>query len=282
VANGYYTFLEDTLTAHVLVIEDNPNNLELLVYLLQAFGHQVHAAKEGSEGIEQFHREKPDLVLVDIHMPRMDGYEVLKRLRSNRESEGVPIVAVTALAMVGDREKLLSSGFDGYISKPVDPENFVGKVQEFLHGKPSEPRRNSAHNPPAPNAPVASPPKRGLFLIVDNSPVNLELARSILAPHGYEVVTANSVEEGVQLARKHKPNLIISDVHMPHHDGYDFIDLLHSDNELRHIPFVFLSSSSSSPYDHDMAQVHGALKLLNRPIDPQSLVLELESCLRSR
>ncbi|HKW16774.1 MAG TPA: response regulator [Terriglobales bacterium] len=276
------THLEDTLTARILVIEDNPNNLELLVYLLEAFGHQVHAAKEGSEGIEQFHREKPDLVLVDIHMPRIDGYEVLKRLRSNNQSEGIPIVAVTALAMVGDRERLLSSGFDGYISKPLDPENFVNKVQEFLHGKPSEPRRNSPNHPPASNAVVARQPKRGVFLIVDNSPVNLELARSILAPHGYEVVTANSVEEGVQLARKHKPNLIISDVHMPHHDGYYFIDLLHSDSELRHIPFVFLSSSCSSLYEHEMAQVHGAVKLLNRPIDPQCLVIELESCLRSR
>lgn len=275
---------KETATARILVIEDNPNNLELLVYLLHAYGHQVCAAKEGAEGIEQFNRRKPDLVLVDIHMPRMDGYEVLKRLRSNRESEGVPIVAVTALAMVGDREKLLSSGFDGYISKPVDPENFVGKVQEFLHGKAPEPRRDAdgVQSAPSPTQAPFCGQKRGLFLIVDNSPVNLELARSILVPHGYEVVTASSVEDGMQLARKYKPNLIISDVHMPHHDGYYFIDLLRSDNQLCHIPFVFLSSSSSSQYEHELAQVHGAVKLLNRPIDPQSLVLELERCLRTR
>lgn len=263
------------------MIEDNPNNLELLVYLLRAYGHEVYAAREGSEGIQQFNQNKPDLVLVDIHMPRMDGYEVLGRLRSNRDSEGIPIVAVTALAMVGDREKLMSSGFDGYISKPVDPENFASKVQEFLHGGAPEPRRTNASNGATSSQTVPVAGKRGLFLIVDNSPVNLELARSILAPHGYEVVTASSVAEGVNLARKYKPNLIISDVHMPHHDGYYFIDLLRADSELRHIPFVFLSSSSSAQYEHELALLHGAVKFLNRPIDPLSLVLELESCLRN-
>jgi two-component system cell cycle response regulator len=270
-------------TARILVVEDNPNNLELLVYLLGAHGHEVHGVKEGAEGIEAFRQKKPDLVLVDIHMPRMDGYEVLRRLRAEQASPGTPIVAVTALAMVGDREKLLNSGFDGYISKPVDPENFVSKVQKFLRG----PAPESRCRPDVPNGTLGSAKaavaeqKRGVFLIVDNSPINLELARSILSPHGYEVVTASSVDEGVELARKYKPNLIISDLHMPRHDGYYFIDTLRADNELCHIPFVFLSSTSSSQYEREMAMVHGAIKLLSRPVEPHQLLAELEKCLHS-
>jgi two-component system cell cycle response regulator len=266
-----------------LVIEDNPNNLELLVYLLGAHGHEVRGLKDGAEAIEAFRQKKPDLVLVDIHMPRMDGYEVLRRLRADGGSLGTPIIAVTALAMVGDREKLLNSGFDGYISKPVDPANFVNKVQEYLRAPAPESRRRPDFpkgTQGSTKAAVAEQ-KRGVFLIVDNSPVNLELARSILTPHGYEVVTASSVDEGVQLARKYKPNLIVSDLHMPHHDGYYFIDVLHADSELRHIPFVFLSSTSSSQYEREMALVHGAIKLLSRPVEPHQLLAELEKCLHS-
>jgi CheY-like chemotaxis protein len=103
-----------------------------VVYLLQAFGHEVSAATEGTEGIEMARHEKPDLILLDIHMPKMDGYEVANRLRNDPACRVIRIVAVTALAMVGDRERLLASGFDGYISKPIEPETFSAQVQGFF------------------------------------------------------------------------------------------------------------------------------------------------------
>ena len=114
------------------MIEDNATNLLLVMYLLTAFGYEVSGTKEGAEGIELAQRERPDLILLDIHMPKMDGYEVVRRLRANPQCRDTSIVAVTALAMVGDREKLMNAGFDGYISKPIDPETFPGKVQEYL------------------------------------------------------------------------------------------------------------------------------------------------------
>jgi two-component system, cell cycle response regulator len=214
-------------------------------------------------------------------MPKMDGYEVAQRLRDDPQCRNHPIVAVTALAMVGDREKLLTSGFSGYISKPIEPETFPAKVQEFLK-TPTAKRPlsssasiNEAHVP----APNPSTAKRGTLLFVDNSPTNLQLARSILEPQGYEVLTAPSVEEGVELARRRMPNLIVSDIHMPHHDGYYFVDLLRTDPELRHIPFVFLSSSLTSARDSERAVAHGAIKLLTRPIEAPTLLGELEACL---
>jgi len=103
-----------------------------MVYLLTAFGHEALEAHDGAEGVERASRERPDLILLDIHMPRMDGYEAARQLRGKPECEGIPIVAVTALAMVGDREKILASGFSGYIAKPLDPETFASQVQEYL------------------------------------------------------------------------------------------------------------------------------------------------------
>ena len=264
-----------------MVIEDNPTNLQLVVYLLEAFGHQVSGTKEGAEGIELARQHKPDLILLDIHMPKMDGYEVAGRLRQDPDCRHIPIVAVTALAMVGDREKLLTSGFSGYISKPIDPETFPGKVNEFLGLATREGQPTPAHSAATPESQVPAA-KRGLFLFVDNSATNLQLACSILVPQGYEVITAASVDEGLELAKRTKPDLIVSDVHMPHKGGFDFLGLVQAESELCRTPFVFLSSSVSSEREQSRAVAAGAAKFLCRPLDSNTLLDELEGCLRSR
>jgi two-component system cell cycle response regulator len=265
------------------VIEDNPTNLQLVVYLLEAFGHQVNGAREGAEGLEMARQQPYDLILLDIHMPKMDGYEVAQRLRADPDCRGTPIVAVTALAMVGDREKLLTSGFNGYISKPIDPETFAAKVQEFLGLPQSDALAATSPNMQASldNAPFAGAPK-AVLLFVDNCPTNLQLARSILVPLGYEVLTAASVQEGFDLARKVKPDVIVSDVHMPHQDGHALALLIRQDSDLRLTPFIFLSSSVSSGRDHERALAEGATRFLCRPIDPKNLIEEIEAAVGQR
>jgi len=115
----------------ILVIEDNPANLELMTYLLRAFGHTVLTAEDGAEGLEVVRCEKLDLIVCDVHLPRVDGYEVARQLKRDPLLRRIPLVAVTALAMVGDRDKLLSAGFDGYIDKPITPEIFVKQIEGF-------------------------------------------------------------------------------------------------------------------------------------------------------
>jgi CheY-like chemotaxis protein len=128
--------------ARILVIEDNPTNLQLIVYLLQAFGHTPLEATDGETGLELVRRETPDLVLCDIHLPGIDGFAVAQALKAVPAYSAMPLVAVTALAMVGDRDRILSAGFDGYITKPITPETFIGQVEAFLppvrsSGKPA-------------------------------------------------------------------------------------------------------------------------------------------------
>ena len=120
------------MTARILLIEDNPDNLRLMEYLLRTFGYKVLEAKGGAEGLEAAASEKPDLILCDINMPKVDGYEVAKRIRADEEMRRIPLVAVTAYAMVGDRDQILARGFDGYIPKPIDPTVFVNQIEEFL------------------------------------------------------------------------------------------------------------------------------------------------------
>lgn len=119
--------------AQVLVVEDNPASLDLMVYLLKAFGHAPLSARDGLEGIEAARREHPDLILCDIQLPGADGVEVCHQLKKDPTLRDIPLVAVTAYAMVGDREKLLSQGFDGYLSKPMNPETFIDQVRPYLH-----------------------------------------------------------------------------------------------------------------------------------------------------
>jgi two-component system cell cycle response regulator len=116
----------------VLVIEDNRVNLELMTYLLKAFGHEAHSAESGEEALRRLGDTEFDLVACDIHLPRMDGHQILSAIRERRALRELPVVAVTASAMVGDREQLIAAGFDGYVSKPIDPQTFVSQLEAFL------------------------------------------------------------------------------------------------------------------------------------------------------
>lgn len=278
------------------------------MYLLTAFGHQPLEAKDGLEGLSVMRKERPDLVLVDIHMPVMDGYEFARQVRADADFHAIPLVAVTALAMTGDRERILAHQFDGYISKPVAPEALLAQIRKYLEQDPQhlavapKPECRAASSAeaapdtdpqafaPKPGGPAAAAaavapqpePLRPVVLFVDNSETNVHIVRATLEPSGYNVVVARSAEEGVMEARRRKPDLIISDVHMPHGDGYSFMHTVHGDPALRHIPFVFLSSSVWSARERVQAMQQGATKFLSRPIEPQTLLQEIEGCFRKQ
>jgi len=120
------------MKGNILVIEDNEQNLYLVRFILEKNGYAVHAAMDGREGIDMAMRLKPDLILLDIQLPVMDGYTVAKNLRANSELSGMPIVAVTSHAMVGDRDKAIEVGCNGYIEKPINPDTFMAEVELHL------------------------------------------------------------------------------------------------------------------------------------------------------
>jgi two-component system, cell cycle response regulator DivK len=117
----------------VLVIEDNEQNMYLVNFILEKHGYQVIQASNGDEGVSQARQRKPDLILLDIQLPIMDGYAVARELRKNETLAKVPIVAVTSYAMPGDREHALAAGCTGYIEKPIDPDTFITQVEQYLH-----------------------------------------------------------------------------------------------------------------------------------------------------
>ncbi|MBX7218988.1 MAG: response regulator [Blastocatellia bacterium] len=116
----------------ILLIEDNPQNRYLVTFLLEQAGHEVFQAETGLQGLEMAARIHPDLILLDIQLPGMDGHTVARRLKASPQLCSIPIVAVTSYAMVGDRERCLAAGAEGYIEKPINPESFVAEIGRFV------------------------------------------------------------------------------------------------------------------------------------------------------
>jgi CheY-like chemotaxis protein len=120
------------MKAKILLIEDNPQNRYLARFLLERRGHEILQAATGPEGLELAASARPDLILLDIQLPGMDGHAVASALKHDPQLRSIPIVAVTSYAMAGDREKCLAAGAEGYIEKPINPESFVAEVERFL------------------------------------------------------------------------------------------------------------------------------------------------------
>jgi two-component system, cell cycle response regulator DivK len=115
----------------ILVVEDNERNMRLFCDVLQASGYRTVEATTGASAVELALEHRPDLVLMDIQLPDIDGVEALARLRADERSASLPVLALTAQAMEGDRERFLAAGFDGYLSKPVDIAEFVATVKRY-------------------------------------------------------------------------------------------------------------------------------------------------------
>ncbi len=118
--------------ARVLVVEDNAVNMKLAVFLLQSVGHVVLSAPDAEAGLTMARQQQPDLILMDIQLPGMDGLEATRLLKQDVTTRMIPVIALTALAMKGDEERIRAAGCDGYIAKPLRSQEFLAMVQEGL------------------------------------------------------------------------------------------------------------------------------------------------------
>jgi len=117
----------------VLIVDDNEANIHLVRFILEKRGFKAIEARNGVEGIKLAISEKPDLVLLDVQLPDIDGLEVVKRIRASEADGSIPIIAVTSYAMPGgDREKMLAAGCNGYIAKPIDVKTFIPEIERYL------------------------------------------------------------------------------------------------------------------------------------------------------
>ena len=211
------------MSRKILVIEDNEQNRILMRQILTYHGHEVLEAENGATGLAMAREHMPDLILLDLQMPVMGGFAVIKELRVSPALRHLKVIAVTSFAMKGDREKALDAGFDEYVTKPIDTRKFSETVKNFL---PDE--------GPAIKKPVV--------LCIDDEPANLKLLENILVPRGYEVISAADGPAGLLQLKSRSIDLVLLDLMMPGMDGLQVSRNIKDDKKYTNIPIVILTA----------------------------------------
>ncbi len=224
----------------VLVVEDNPPAAELLARHLDGGGFRVEIARTGTEALTMARELKPVAITLDILLPEIDGWEVLTRLRQEDATRDIPVVVVS---VVDNPELGRALGALDYFVKPVDRETLLSRLGRYSFT--SKVKQEEIR-----------------ILVVDDEPANLELLESILQPAGFTVLRASGGQEGIEMARAHKPHLVLLDLMMPGLTGFDVVETLRRDESTRSIPIMVLTAKQLT--DEDKKQLNGVAAVFER------------------
>jgi two-component system cell cycle response regulator len=196
------------MPAHILIVEDDPPSRELMADLLREAGHAVRTADDGAAGLRLALDSRPDLVVCDLHLPSLDGHAVARALRMDTACAHIPLLAVSALAPDGGRERLRKAGFDGYICKPIEVASFVAEVEAFL---------------PMPMPGPANAPAALTLLLVDDDAFMREVLLDALEDEPWRILSAGSAEEALALLAREPVDVVLSDQCMPGMQGTELM-----------------------------------------------------------
>jgi CheY-like chemotaxis protein len=279
------------MPARILIIEDNQANIDLVTFLLQAFGHRPFCATDGEMGVALALREQPDLVICDLHLPKLDGLGVVARLRADPATRGIPVLAASALPVTDGCADLRRAGFSGCLPKSLEPELLIRTLESFLPahlrsgatpGFAPAAAESSASALSAPASASTTAPAsataqaRGRVLLLDAAPENAGLVAAILAQSGYAVGAASSHAQAAALLDGQAFDLVLCDLGLLEPSRLSF--LAEALDLVPGLPVLLLR-----PDDDDDLGSLGAgrpRRVLSHPLEPQQLMAELASLLR--
>jgi len=258
----------------VLVIEDDANNLDVAQRIIRAAGYEALSATDGAAGLEAARAEHPDAILVDLLLPRMDGWTVTRTLREEVWAQKIPIIAVSALAMQQDRSRAIEAGCDDFVSKPYAPAELRAVLARFLdvEGAPVIHTRVVGRAPKRPTETL------GRVLVVDDEPANVELLVRRLDALGCDTLRATHGEEALIIADRELPDLILLDIMMPGIDGYDTCRRLKMNDRTAPIPVIFATAKDRKE-DLALGFEVGGVDYVTKPIEPLELAARVRSAL---
>ncbi len=243
--------------ARILLVEDNEINQELAAELLTQAGMHVDVAADGALGLAMVASQDYDAVLMDWQMPVMDGFEATRRIRAQPRFANLPILAMTANAMAGDREKCLAVGMNDHIAKPIDANVLLSTLARWFSAR--------------------TPPVLPTLLLVDDTPENIDQLRSILAGL-YHLKVAISGEKALKIVFSDAPpDLVLLDTMMPGMDGYEVCRRIKADPERRNIPVVFVTAIEDRPA-HDVGLTLGTADTITKPFDAADVLARVRAC----
>jgi two-component system, cell cycle response regulator len=244
--------------ARILVVDDNPTNLKLFSDVLECEGYEIFRAVDAEEAERMINQHRPELVLMDIALPDMDGLTLTRKLKAEEKTKNLVIVALTAFAMKGDEEKARDAGCDGYITKPIDTRALPALVAGYLPG--FEPKS-------------ARPELK--ILVIEDTPSDLKLAEHVLIAAGHHVTGAEAAQKALEAVKQNKPQVILLDLHLPDMDGLALARMLKANPETREILIVAVTSFPERFSEAD-AMAAGCDAYLVKPLNTRRLPGQLE------
>ncbi|HEY8807354.1 MAG TPA: response regulator [Candidatus Limnocylindria bacterium] len=262
--------------ARILIIEDEANNLDVARRIVRGAGHEALTATDGLAGLEMARREHPDAVLVDLLLPKLDGWSVTRAIREEAWAAKIPIVAVSALAMQADRERAREAGCDDFVTKPYAPAELRAVLNRYFAdgSAPKLPTRPAE----MPASGIEPSERLGKVLVVDDEPANVELIVRRLSGNGYETLTASNGHDAIAVATKEQPDLILMDIMMPGLDGWQATRLLKGDPKTANIPVVFVTARDR-PEDVAQGFEVGGIMYVNKPVEPVELFARVRNAI---
>jgi len=258
--------------AKILLVEDDEVNRDMLARRLRRKGHLVVTAGDGERAVAMAGKESPDVILMDLNLPVLDGWMATRRLKNAPQTQAIPVIALTAHAMSGDRQKALNAGCDDYDTKPVEFERLMDKIHALLGARVVSEAAAPAAAPVEPTRPVApkpaepAPRKSARLLVVDDTPANREMLSRRLQRHGYEVEVAPEGQAALRMLQASPFDLVLLDVMMPGINGLDVLRQLRQTRPATDLPVIMATARDES---HDIVEALelGANDYVTKPLD---------------
>ena len=230
--------------AKILIVEDNPLTIQTLIEYLKKLGFTTSVARSGEEAFRQIGMAKPDLILLDIMLPGIDGFETCLRLKGNVSTMDIPVIFITALAETADKVRAFEVGGADYITKPFDFKEVAARVNMRLTIQRLQRRLQVKSAVIASEKRELTDVAKATILIVEDNPMTLQVMLNYLKGLGFNTVGVPNGEEAIQYVAQSQPDLILLDVMLPGMDGFETCRWLKQNPTTREIPVIFMTALS--------------------------------------
>ena len=265
----------------ILVVEDNEMNMKLFRSLINKANLHLIEANNAEDGIQLAKIHKPNLILMDIQLPNMDGLQATRLLKQDKDTQisHIPIIALTSHAMVGDDKKATDAGCDGYITKPINTRTFLNEILLFINPNVEGIRK------PALVEHTCVPTKKTIHeyrpkvVVVDDEPINVKLVSAMLKTEQLDILAAYDGKEALKLINNNKIDLILLDIMMPEMDGYEVTRIIKGNIDTKDLPIILITALNSEE-DKKRGLDAGADEFITKPINKFEIISRVKSMLK--
>ena len=262
-------------TSVILVVDDQPCTMTRLTSIMEQDEYEVWQASSGAEGLQMAAKVLPDLILLDVSLPDMDGYAVCQQLKADPQTTAIPIILVSTSEGPWDKVKGFSVGGSDYITKPFNTLEVIVRIENQLKIRQLQDQMLKADQAPTDSPQPTPSSAKAVILMVDDEPKNLALLTDVLEQDGYEIWQADSGSEALRVADMVLPDLILLDINMPDMQGYDVCQQLKADAKTKLIPVIFVSALDET-WDKVKAFSVGGSDYINKPIQIVELMARMK------